>query len=152
MNDIANVLTQYKPRFQALDAFVDDISDLRPGMPVKKKIGENEFILGEPALKVRIYDSQGIARFQLAESGASTTAEGAVIGGILGAAIGAAGETKEGGLGGLLLGLLIGGAAGKMLESPTRVLAMRFEPATHEWKLYNGELLRWAKQTLQPTG
>lgn len=165
LQDIANALQLYRGRYEFLDAFVDDIDEIR-----NRTIGDVAALVqagAHPQLAVQfaaepffvqLFPEQGIARFRLDQAGPRANGEriaaGAAIGGLLGtvvtAALSAASDKKEGLLGGLVLGMLVGGALGVAAQPVERVLALQFDPATLGWRLYDGPLLRWAKRTLQP--
>lgn len=161
LHDVAEALRLYRSRYETLDAFADDIDEIRDqtldGFASVVEAGPNPRFLvpaaGEP-LSVQLFPEQGIARFKLGSSappqpGDRATA-GAAVGGLLGAALAAARNTKEGLLGGLILGMLVGGLTGAAAQPVERVLALQFDPDTLQWRLYDGPLLRWAKRTLQP--
>ena len=158
LGDIASVLEEHRGRFEALDAFVDDVEELRAhGLDARVLEHPNRFLVqtGRRKIDVQVFPDQGVARFRLAGPAAATTsgaADGAALRAVVGTAIGAAQNTKEGLLGGLLLGMLVGGALGaaKGSSEPERVLALQFEPTSSQWHLYDGPLLRCAKRTLQP--
>jgi hypothetical protein len=161
--DVARLLVQYKGRFDTLDAFADDIAEVRkhtlPGTLLRS---DPHPLLAVPVgstttLLVELFPADGVVRFKLPPQPVETQEDRtlgttAILHGLLGTAIGVATNKKEGLLGGLILGMLLGsaavGAAAKPVES---VLAFQFDPATAGWRLYNGALLRWAKLTLQPT-
>lgn len=165
IQDIARTLRAYRGRYEFLDAFVDDINEVRSGALATSatlveqgphpKVGL--LFEGEP-LVAQLFPEQGIARFWLGQAGqqgngdriAAGAAAGAAIGGLLGTAVSSATKTKEGLLGGLILGMLVGGVAGAAAQPVERVLAMQFDPAVANWRLYDGPLLRWAKRTLHP--
>ncbi len=161
LQDIASALQLYRSRYEFLDAFVDDIDEIRT-----RTLGDVAALVqrgphpqlavqfaGEP-LFVQLFPEQGIARFWLGQVGQQGTGEriatDAALGTILGTAMTAASRTKEGLLGGLILGMLVGGPASVVPQPVERVLALQFDPATAGWRLYDGPLLRWAKRTLQP--
>jgi drug/metabolite transporter (DMT)-like permease len=106
-------------------------------------------------LSIELFSDQGVARFRLLgqgppSPGSQTIGFGVALGGALGAAIGSASAKKEGLLGGVVLGMLIGGLLGAVAAPVDRALALRFDPATSTWRLYDGPLLSWAKRTLIP--
>jgi hypothetical protein len=162
--DISGVLTQYRTRYKYLDAFVDDVDEFSlslpvPGLEVVRQVPRLVVVMpaGAQLVAMELYKKQGIARFWLATatgqgSVAPAAGGGAALGALLGAAIGSASSKKEGLLGGLILGMLAGGLVGAAVapSAPERVLAMRFEPSTQEWVLYDGPLLRWAKKAIAP--
>lgn len=160
LGDIASVLEEHQGRFEALDAFVDDVDELRAGgLQVWVVEPPNRFVVeagGQRPIDVQVFPGQGLARFRLAGSTVrktSAAAGGAALGGLVGTAVGAAQDTKEGLLGGLLLGMLVGGAVGAATSKskPERVLALQFDPISSRWHLYDGPLLRWAKRALHPS-
>ncbi len=68
------------------------------------------------------------------------------------AAISAAESKKgEGWAVGLVLGLLVGAMMGSSLPR-RRVLTVRFDPGSRRWSAYDGGLVSWVKEELQPTG
>jgi hypothetical protein len=146
-----------------LDAFVDDIDELRDLREIAVRPIPGSYPpavdtwIGEQPLRIEIFRVEGVARFRLLEDtppprSGETVGLAAAFGGVLGAAVGAASEKKENLLGGLVLGLLIGGLLGAVASQPPveRALAMRFDPASSTWRLYDGPLLTWAKSTLGP--
>lgn len=162
IQDIARTLKGYRGRYEFLDAFVDDIDEIRTGaLASSASLVEQGphpklslLFEGEP-LVAQLFPDQGIARFWLGQQGngdriAAGAAAGAAIGGLLGTAMSSATKTKEGLLGGLILGMLVGGVAGAASQPVERVLALQFDPAVANWRLYDGPLLRWAKRTLHP--
>jgi hypothetical protein len=160
--DIANTLQANRSRFEYLDAFVDDVDEIRgralTGIATVVQSSPRLVVavpLREGALVATLFPEQGIARFQLAGPAPASpvnerVAAAATLRGLLGSALGAASKSKEGLLGGLILGMLVGGVAGAAAGAPERVLAMQFEPASGQWRLYDGPLLGWAKRTLHP--
>jgi hypothetical protein len=160
--DVVRVLRQYEGRYECLDAFVDDIDELRVeasggyahirAFASPHSVG---VIVEGDELAIEIFPPDGIARFRLlgraSGRGANDTIGlGAALGAGLGVALGAASDKKEGLLGGLVLGVLVGGLIGAAAGKPAveRALAICFEPATSSWQLYDGPLLRWAKASL----
>ena len=68
------------------------------------------------------------------------------------AAISAAASKKgEGWAVGLVLGLLVGTMMGIAVPR-RRVLTVRFDPGSRRWTAYDGGLVSWMKEELQPTG
>lgn len=159
--DVATALGQYEGRYEFLDAFADDIDEIRertiqPGLVEDGPHPRFAVTVGARPVFIRLYPENGIARLSLRPlptgGNGEGAAGGAAVGALLGAALGAAAKTKEGLLGGLFLGMLVGGALGAAPAAPERVLALQFDPMMGGWRLYDGPLLRWAKRTLQPTG
>lgn len=157
---MANLLVQYRGRFDTLDAFADDVDEVREGTLRGSMLRAEPHPLfavpvGTTTLLVELFPADGVVRFKLPpqpiEAQGDRTAASALLGGLLGTAVGAATNKKEGLLGGLILGMLVGGAFGAASRPVERVLALQFDPVTASWRLYNGALLRWAKHTLQPT-
>jgi hypothetical protein len=161
LEHMAAVLRDYSDRFELLDAFADDIEELRSG----EIVSQAQVLRGEPhpllltnvagnPLFIEIYPEKGIARFRLTNpltsNPPSGLTDGAALGGVVGSAIGAASDTKEGLLGGLVLGVLVGGEIGAAATPVGRARTLRFDPSTGEWRLYHGPLLRWAKRNIQP--
>jgi len=161
LRNIAEVLRRYAGRYQFLDAFVDDVDELRDGVLV----AQARLVQGGPAprfivgagpdrVAVQVFPDHGVARCRLDGGGQQPPSDpavaGAVLGGLIGTALATANDKKEGLLGGLVLGMLVGSMAGAAARPPERVLAMEFDPSTADWRLYDGPLLRWAKRTLQP--
>lgn len=61
----------------------------------------------------------------------------------------------EGWAAGLVLGLLVGaviGSASPPSRPRRRVLTVRFDPGSRRWSAYDGGLVGWLKEELQPTG
>ncbi len=161
LKHVASVLKKYRGRFDLLDAFADDIEELRIGdLATQAQVlrgGPNPLLLTQVAgarLYVDVFPGRGVARFRLSHPQAANAAGDltarAALGGLLGTAIGAATKTKEGLLGGLVLGVLVGGAVGAASTRVERARTLRFDSSTGEWRLYHGPLLRWAKRTIQP--
>src|SRR6266849_1487292 len=158
LHDVVQVLQTYRGRYEALDAFVDDIDELRlPGAVTEVRLIAEaprpvvEAWIGGERLSIELFGDQGIARFRLLAGApqapaADTVAIGAALGGALGAALGAATDKKEGLLGGLALGLLIGGLLGAAAAPVDRTLALQFDPVSSSWRLYDGPLRAWAKK------
>jgi hypothetical protein len=159
--DVAQVLREYKGRYECLDAFVDDIDELRPDHTGMTNIAAypgphsvRVLVDGGP-LAIEILPQDGIARFRLEarESGwrpREPVELGVALGGTLGVALGAASEKKEGLLGGLVVGVLVGALIGAAAGRPAveRALAICFDAPSSTWQLYDGPLLRWAKASL----
>ena len=160
--EVARVLRMYRGRYESLDAFVDDIDELRTQIlwPELRVVQSSPRPLLETwvegdRLTIEVFSDQGIARFRLVGPGSApnsgeTIGAGAALGGALGAALGAASEKKEGLLGGMVLGILVGGLIGAA-AAPDRALALQFDPALASWRVYDGPLLTWAKRALIPT-
>jgi hypothetical protein len=161
LSDVAQVLETYKGRYEALDAFVDDIDELSspyvvPGVLMLTGAPRPvaEVWVEQSHLSIEVFEGQGIARFKLLPQEPkpqNTVTIGAAMGGALGAAIGAASERKEGLLGGLALGILVGGILGAVATPVDRALALQFDSVSGSWRLYDGPLRSWAKRALIPT-
>lgn len=159
LQNVADVLRQYGGRYEFLDAFADDVDELRTGV-----LAGMHGTQGDPAavtistnagrIVMQLFPDQGIARFCLADQavpqGKAPVAAGAALGALIGSAVLAASKAKEGLLGGLIVGMLVGGLMGASAQPVERVLALRFDPAMGHWQVYDGPLLRWAKRTLHP--
>jgi len=114
--DVVQVLDAYVGRYEALDAFVDDIDELRlPGPVPGVRVLPNEIRptaeawVGGRRLGIEVFDTEGIARFRLlpeTPQPQNTVGIGAALGGVLGAAVVSAGAKKEGLLTGVALGML----------------------------------------------
>ena len=159
LQNIADVLRQYGGRYEFLDAFADDIEELRTGVFTRVPgayAGPAGVTIPTSAGRIlmQLFPEQGIARFHLAEQAAprgnDQVAAGAALGALIGTAVSAASKAKEGLLGGLIVGMLVGGLVGAAAQPVERVLALRFDSATGQWQVYDGPLLRWAKRTLHP--
>ena len=158
LTNVAEALRRYTGRYQFLDAFADDVDELRngelEGVPTSPA-GPGEVAIDTTAGRIfmRIFPDQGIARFRLADqhprSNNDPLVAGAALGALVGAAVSSASTTKEGLLGGLIVGMLVGGIVAAQ-EPVERVLALRFDQPTGSWQVYDGPLLRWAKRTLYP--
>lgn len=160
--DVVQVLQLYRSRYEFLDAFADDIEELAAqGLAIKgwkvtsdpRPVVET-WVAGE-WLSIEIFDDRGVARFRLLGATAvppagESVALGAALGGALGVALAAASDQKEGLLGGLVLGMLVGGLIGAAAPIMRRSIALRFDPQSSNWRLYDGPLLTWAKRTLIP--
>ncbi len=160
--DIVRVLVSYRGRYEFLDAFVDDIQELRLNLfgPSARLVASaprpiiQTWVDGE-WLSIELFSEQGIARFRLMAAAPKTSQgeainAGVALGGALGAAVGAASAKKEGLLGGMVLGMLVGGLIGAAAAPVERALALQFDPNSSAWRLYDGPLLSWAKRTLIP--
>ena len=158
--NVADVLRRYGGRYKFLDAFADDVDELRNGAwnPVgAAQAGPAGVAIetGSGRVLMQLFPEQGIARFRLAEEDAARGADehiamGAIIGGLVGTAVSSASKAKEGLVGGLIVGMLVGGFMGAAAQPVERVLALKFEPGSGDWQVYDGPLLRWAKRALQP--
>ncbi len=158
--DVVRVLDEYQGRYEALDAFADDIDELRlPNLvPIVQEIPNaprptaEAWIAGR-RLRLEMFEPQGIARFRLMPEGPppqNPIGFAAALGGALGGTLGAATAKKEGLLTGVALGMLVGGLVGAALAPPDRALALQFDPVSASWRLYDGPLRAWAKRTLIP--
>lgn len=162
LTDVVQVLEAYTGRYEALDAFVDDIEELKsPNVAsgVRMLTGAPrplaEAWVGGRRLSIEVFEGQGIARFRLlpqTPKPQNTVTIGAAIGGALGGAIGAATQRKEGLLGGIALGILVGGLLESAVKPTDRALALEFDSVSGSWRLYDGPLRTWAKRALIPTG
>lgn len=161
VQDIVRTLEAYRGRYAFLDAFVDDIDEIRTGVFASSAMLVEEgphpkavLQLGPEPLVAQLFPEQGIARFWLGHAGQQARcdrgAAGAAIVALLGTAMTSATKTKEGLLGGLILGMLVGGVAGAAAHPLERALALEFDPAMASFRLYDGPLLRWAKRNLHP--
>lgn len=160
LHDIANVLRQHQGRYEHLDAFADDIDEVCDGtIRSIATILPNQpdtFLIDDPdgPFHLRFFADRGIVRASLGpaaqNAGRDRVAAGAALGGLLGTAIGSASRSKEGLLGNLILGILVGAVIGAAAGPLERVVAMQFDPASGNWRLYDGPLRRWAKRTLRP--
>lgn len=158
--NVADVLRRYGGRYKFLDAFADDVDELRPGVWDPRQAaqaGPAEVAIetGSGRVLMQLFPEQGIARFRLVDEGTARgidehMAVGAVIGGLVGTAVSSASKAKEGLLGGLIVGMLVGGFVGATAQPVERVLALKFEPGSGDWQVYDGPLLRWAKRALHP--
>lgn len=148
LNDIAELLQERADRFDSLDVFADDVDELASKRAELFQLIETRprprFLAaaGRRRLLVEFHD-HGVARFRLTTKKTSAR-KAPIAAGILGAALGAATKEKNGFLGGLILGLLVG----RLLDTPDRAMALRFDELTQEWRLYDGPLLDWAKKRL----
>jgi hypothetical protein len=159
--DVVRVLEEYQGRYEALDAFADDIDELRwPNLAPDVQIVPNvprptaEIWIAGRRLRIEVFEPQGIARFRLLPEGPppqNTMGIAAALGGALGGALGAASAKKEGLLTGVALGMLVGGLLGAALAPPDRALALQFDQVSASWRLYDGPLRAWAKRSLIPT-
>lgn len=157
--DVAKVLRAHQERFQALDAFADDIDELR-----SQDLGQFQLVQQTPqsatvrldpntTVRMELFANEGIARFRLGPSPSGFTTQYATVGGALGGllrtALSSASNKKEGLLGGLVLGMLVGAVLGPS-AAPERVMALKFDPNLSSWNIYDGPLRRWAKTALHP--
>lgn len=163
LSDVVRLLSENRGRYACLDAFPDDIDELRFGRwpadlwasPGGERPTFNLIVDGRP-LQMEVFGEQGVVRFRLSGPGERPPGSGdrvgalAALGGAVGAAIGVATDKKEGLLGGLVFGLLVGGFIGAAAPPVERALAFRFDPTTAQWEVYDGPLLTWAKRTLAP--
>lgn len=160
LENVAGVLRRYAGRYEFLDAFADDVDELRNGTlaaTTDAQTGPAELVFQTSAgrLVMMLFPEQGIARFRLGEPGTprgnkDQVAPSAALGALVGAAVSSASKAKEDLLGGLIVGMLVGGLLGAASQPIERVLALRFDPTSGEWQVYDGPLLRWAKRTLHP--
>lgn len=163
VTDIVHALKQYEGRYRHLDAFADDVEPagtwLAGALPVPGVPGAYSLFVNGTAMSVRLFQDRGVVRFSLGTTGETGgAAAGATVGGaagsLLGAAMSEAKNAKDGLLGGLFLGMLVGGLIGAATQGSgqvEKVLALRFEPASRRWLLYDGPLLPWAKRRLSPS-
>jgi len=154
LRQVADALIAY-PAYRAVDIFIDNLqeaealaNDTAPGVVV---ISDTRATFSHSGSNfVMDVLPGGIARIAR-HAGPGSPVAGAVIGGAVGAALGQAADAKKGASTGLLLGLLIGGALGAGAAAPQRVFTLRWNPATQSWQAYDGGLVRWMKQTMNPT-
>jgi hypothetical protein len=157
LRDVVRVLKQYRGRYEALDAFVDDVAELSAeglegAMSVRSAPPLFRVPVESETLYVEVFPANGTARFRLTQPPSSGGASlgPTALGGLVGSAIGAASKSKDGLLGGLVLGILVGAAISAATGPAERTLALRFDPSTSEWRVYSGPLVRWAKRTIHP--
>lgn len=160
-NDLAQGLNKFRDRYQAIDVFADDVSELVqanpiPGLsfdPENPNLGMFRSPDGQ-AYTFRLFPERGVLRFSKLKKEAPPQSGSAVAGALAGAAAGtilaAKNKKGEGAAVGLLLGLLVGAA----LESeapasrPQRIFTMRFDPTSRKWLAYDGGLVVWAANEL----
>ena len=157
---MVQVLEEYQGRYEALDAFADDIDELKwPHLSPPVQAVPNaprptaEVWVGDRKLRIELFEPQGIARFRVVPQQPppqDTIGIAAALGGALGGAVGAASLKKEGLLTGVALGMLVGGLIGAALAPPDRALALQFDSVSGSWRLYDGPLRAWAKRSLIP--
>src|SRR5260221_1635981 len=151
LSDVVHVLRATRGRYRYLDAFVDDMEELRSSseVAVRRIPGYTwpavETWVDDQPLRIEIFAEEGVARFQLLDApspSGDTVGLGAALGGVLGAAAGVATEKKEGLLGGLVFGFLVGGLLGAAASQPAveRALALRFDPRSGTLKVYDQAL------------
>lgn len=155
-------LEQFQGKYHALDVFIDNVEELvavLAGQPVAglESRGPNAFRYEESgrSFDIQLFPELGVARFARAAE-AAPGGGSALVGGFLGAAMGAASakrknETSEHAAIGLVLGLLVGaalGGANATAPAARRVFALRFDAETQQWRAYDGALVRWMKDQL----
>lgn len=157
ISNLVAALDQF-PAYHAIDVFADDLAELRgpsvasaPIRPLDPQGRSYSVAHQGRSFKLDIFPQQGVAR--LSKDGASATATaaatGALAGSLIGAAIDAASKQKGAGLlGGALLGLLVGASLGSAAGDARRVFALAYDPASAQWRAYDGGLLRWMKDQL----
>ena len=161
--DIVRVLDQYRGRYRFFDAFVDDIIEFRDGswerVSTSLTTDPHRIVYvtaGDRGIRSEMRP-RGVVRFSLESPAPGAVAAGAGVGAVtrelVSTAMGEARDAKEGPLGGLVLGLLIGAlhvaAVGSAVEvDMQRVMTLQFDRATSRWQIYDGALLRWAKEQL----
>jgi hypothetical protein len=157
VNNLVAALDQF-PAYHAIDVFADDLSELRQPIAASASMrqldaqGRNYSVTHQGrSFKLEIFPEQGVARlFRDGSSPTATgTATGFLAGSLVGAAIDAANKQKGAGLlGGALLGLLVGASLGSAAGEARRVFALTYDPASSQWRAYDGGLLRWMKDQL----
>ena len=156
--DIVRVLKQYSARYRWLDVFSHQIREFQIGKltrpPADIKIfqtGEDQYRaeVGSEHLDLRMYPSKGVVRCSLGSG--QITSSSALTGAALGALVGMGVQSKgpEGLVLGLLLGGLIGAAIGNQADE-NRIMTLRYEPTTRDWRVYHGPYIEWAKEALRP--
>jgi hypothetical protein len=160
LQDVANVLRQYRNRYRWLDVFTHQVREFRsPSQTQFLRIDNNHYYVdvGAELLELRIYPEKGVVRFSLAgrhEAIAGATITGAALGAIVGAGVPAS-KGPEGVILGLLLGGLLGAAVGNAATAANeanenRIMTLRYEPRTEKWQVYHGPYVQWAKEALRP--
>jgi hypothetical protein len=153
LSNLVAALDQF-PRYHAIDVFADDLGELRQLPPSFRPVDAQgrSFLVPHEGREFRleIFPAQGVAR--LSKNGTPPVVDatgGAIVSGLVGTAIDAAGKQKGTGLlGGLLLGLLIGESLGGAAGDARRVFALTYDHAAGQWRAYDGGLLRWMKGQL----
>ncbi len=150
LTDIASVLIRWESRYRWVDLFASDVVELVENAPVFLKVDENRYQVqvGESLLELIVYPSENIARFEIARPRV-----GAATGALVGAVIASSNASRPRELQDTVLGLLIGGLIGAAVDraaDETRIMPLAFDPATHDWRVYHGPYLNWAKSALRP--
>lgn len=159
LHDAARGLEQFGDRFDALDVFVDDLpeafsarfGEVPPGWT---RVESNAFDvpINGKTYRLTLLKPQGVARLSRTPANSSAGSDGAFLGALAGAALGAASKKPEGVFGGALLGLLVGAVLGNANSSeaqpPRRVLTMQFDPLTLQWRAYTGPLVPYLKDAM----
>src|SRR5713226_4854046 len=108
LRDVASALESYQGRYECLDAFVDDIDELRLdtlGLGIRSLANQPRPVIETwvdgRRLSIELFSEEGIARFRPLgqgppSQGSQTVGFGVALGGALGAAVGAASAKKEG--------------------------------------------------------
>lgn len=146
---ILQVLQRYSNRYRYLDVFAADLED-RGGIEWLKE--GDHFISNTPVVIRAQALTPTVIRFSLVDrletpldfDGAPMLL-GAVVGGLIGAA-----SKKEGAiLVGMGIGLLIGAlASADGTPRMNRVMALRYDEGTRQWRVLEGPLLSLAKKSL----
>lgn len=169
LENLVSGLETFSDRYQALDVFIADVSEIRalasgaqvPGLLREEDASSFVFRRNATWYRLQLFVDDGVARLTrntVQPPQDSNAGSGAVVGGALGAALGAAVASKKEALGGaaagLLLGLLVGAALGSTSAAgaspPRKVFALCFDPALGKWRAYDGGLVRWMKSQLAP--
>ena len=141
--EAAKALIKFNERYRYMDVFASDVAGL--DQVVGTKVGK-EILSQVDGRQLRIEElPNGVLRLSLESAMPTAVAAGGVVGALLGGA--ASGKNRA--LGGLILGMLVGAMVNGQPEM-NRVMALHYDDASHTWQLYDGPLLKWAKQQLAP--
>src|ERR1041384_2009791 len=93
--NVAAALRQYRERYEFLDAFADDVDELKSGAIAQAPTAEGDrqkvFIdTNAGRLAMQLFPSQGIARFHLAEAAPKYSSDSVFAGAALGSLLGTA--------------------------------------------------------------
>ena len=145
---VIHVLQQYAARYRYLDVFAEDIEDLERVPWARQGEALLTQALAQPLWAQAL--GHGVVRFYLGGAVNGAAAGAPLLGAAIGAALGSTGKKEGAVLAGMGLGMLVGALVAGANPQMNRVMALRYDDLSGTWMVYDGPLLRNAKQALAP--
>ena len=151
---LALALDRYDGKYDAFEVFADDIEELHalgrdeplPEELRAKAHGKDlSFSVAGKRFRLTLSENSAIAKITRDAAAPDGPSDFAVLGGIVGSAIGLASSSKgEGWVPGMILGLLAGHLVGEARKE--RSVTVRYDPQKQEWRAYGGPMSQWLRQ------